>query len=81
MDSPNYTRIINETTALRKLQLTMPGRVGQQVFYWSENRIHEEEHAERIRIALRRWGEERDARGCEQVDLWNYSSETEDEAI
>ena len=56
MDGPNYMLIINETSALRKLQVAQPGRVSQQVFYWTENRIHKEEHAERIRTALRRWG-------------------------
>ncbi len=33
MDGPNYTRILNETAAVRKLQVAQPGRVNQHVFY------------------------------------------------
>ena len=77
--TPNYVRIVNETSALRRLQLDHPSKISQQVFYWTENRLHEMEHAERIRKAIKKWGEEREAAGHPPTDLWNHYSEEEDD--
>ncbi len=77
---PNYTRILNETAALRRLQMAQPTRVTQQVFYWTENRIHEEDHARRLKDAIKAWGEERAAMGKEEVDLWEHDSEDDQQS-